>query len=174
MKGEALNKGGFQGEALNKRGLQGEALKRATMKDEPWRRSPEHYPVRLTLQTRFGDMDANAHLNNVAIARLVEEARVRFHYQVKVRVASTDPSGIMIVHAAIDYLGEGAYPGDVEAGVAIADIGGSSYRLAVGLFQNGKAFALADSVMVNLAEDRSRSAPIGDALRARLEEMQHG
>jgi len=144
------------------------------LKDEAWRLSLERYPLRLTLQTRYGDMDANAHLNNVAIARLVEEARVRFHYAVKVRVASTDPSGIMIVHAAIDYLGEGAYPGDVEAGVAVAGIGGSSYRLAIGLFQNGKAFALADSVMVNLGEDRSGSAPVGAELRARLEEMQHG
>jgi len=146
----------------------------AALKDEGWRLTPGPYPLRFTVQTRYGDMDANAHLNNVAIARLVEEARVRFHFALKVRVASTDPSGIMIVHAAIDYLGEAFYPADVEAGVAVAGIGGSSYRLAIGLFQNGKAFALADSVMVNLAEDRSGSAPIGDALRARLEDMQHG
>jgi len=155
-------------------GLKGEALKKGGLKGEAWRLSLEAYPLRLTLQTRYGDMDANAHLNNVAIARLVEESRVRFHYALKARVASTDPSGIMIVHAAIDYLGEGAYPGDVEAGVAVASIGGSSYRLATGLFQQGKAFALADSVMVNLTDDRSGSAPVSPALRARLEALQPG
>lgn len=155
-------------------GLRGEATNSGQLKQQAWRLAMDRYALRLALQTRYGDMDANAHLNNVAIARLVEESRVRFHIALKMRIASTDPSGIMIVHAAIDYLGEGSYPGDVEAGVAVAAIGGSSYRLAVGLFQNGKAFALADSVMVNLARDRSGPAPIGEALRARLEEMQHG
>jgi acyl-CoA thioester hydrolase len=144
------------------------------LNQDQWRLSLEAYPLRLTLQTRYGDMDANAHLNNVAIARLMEESRVRFHYALQVRLSSTDPSGIMIVHASIDYLGEGAYPGDVEAGVAVASIGSTSYRLAIGLFQRGKAFALADSVMVNLAEDRSGSAPVGPELRERLEEMKHG
>ena len=53
------------------------------LKDEGWRRDIAAYPVRFTLPTRYGDMDANAHLNNVAIARLIEESRVRFHYDVK-------------------------------------------------------------------------------------------
>ena len=143
------------------------------LKDDAWRLALDRYPMHMRIQTRYGDMDANAHLNNVAIARLVEEARVRFHYALKLRVASTDPSGIMIVHAAIDYIGEGHYPGDVDAGIGIAAVGGVSYRLAIGLFQQGKAFALAESVMVNLAPDRSGSAPIDDGLRQNLEAMRH-
>lgn len=159
--------------------LMGKAIGKGLARDEPWRLSLERYPFRFTQQTRYGDMDSNAHLNNVAIARLVEEARVRFHYALKARVASTDPSGIMIVHAAIDYLGEGAYPDDVESGVAVAHIGKSSYRLAIGLFQNGPSgnslpIAIADSVMVNLAADRSGAAPVGAELRSRLAAMQHG
>lgn len=140
------------------------------LKDEGWRLDPAAYPLRLTVPTRYADMDANAHLNNVAIARLVEESRVRFHYAIRDKGGAVSPGGIMIVHVAIDYLGEGEYPADVDAGVGIVSVGQSSYRLAIGLFQHGRAFALAQSVMVAMAADRSGSMPIGPDLRSRLEQ----
>lgn len=143
------------------------------LKDEGWRLGPARYPFRVTLPTRYGDMDSNAHLNNVAIARLVEEARVRFHWRLREAVPATSPGGIMVVHVAIDYLGEGTYPADVEAGVAVASIGQSSYRLAIGLFQGGSAIALADSVMVNLSDDRSGAAPVDPMTQAALEGFRH-
>lgn len=139
------------------------------LKDELWRRDPASYPLRLTIPTRYGDMDSNAHLNNVAIARLVEESRVRFHWAMVGDGAQLSPGGVMIAHVAIDYLGEGEYPADVESGVGIVAVGGSSYRFAIGLFQHGRAFALAESVMVNIGRDRSGAAPIGPEKRALLE-----
>ena len=142
------------------------------LKDEGWRRNLAAYPVRLTLPTRYGDMDANAHLNNVAIARLFEESRVRFHYAIRAEGAEVSPGAVMIAHVSIDYLGEGEYPTDVEAGIGIAALGGASYRLAIGLFQHGQAFALAESVMVRVAPDRSGAAPLGDELRGLLARFQ--
>lgn len=139
------------------------------LKDEGWRRNLAAYPVRLTLPTRYGDMDANAHLNNVAIARLFEESRVRFHYAIRAEGAEVSPGAVMIAHVSIDYLGEGEYPTDVEAGIGIAALGGASYRLAIGLFQNDRAFALAESVMVSIAPDRSGAAPLSPDLRELLE-----
>lgn len=139
------------------------------LKDDGWRRSLAAYPVRFTLPTRYGDMDSNAHLNNVAIARLFEESRVRFHYVIRAEGAEVNPGAVMIAHVSIDYLGEGEYPADVEAGVGIVSLGGSSYRLAIGLFQNGRAFALAESVMVSILPDRSGAAPLAADLRTLLE-----
>jgi acyl-CoA thioester hydrolase len=51
----------------------------------PDRLSPALYPVRSTIEARFGDMDANRHLNNLALeamhdggpAPIPEEARTR-------------------------------------------------------------------------------------------------
>ncbi len=119
------------------------------LKDEAWRREPASYPFCAALQTRYGDMDANAHLNNVAIARLFEEARLRFHMAARAAASAIDPSGVMIAHIAIDYLAEGSYPGDVEAGVGVETLGNRSYRLAIGLFQGGRAMAVASCVMVH-------------------------
>ncbi|MFN3288605.1 MAG: acyl-CoA thioesterase, partial [Sphingomonadaceae bacterium] len=131
------------------------------LKDEGWRCEPASYPFRARLQTRYGDMDANAHLNNVAIARLFEEARLRFHMAVRAEASAIDPSGVMIAHIAIDYLAEGSYPAEVEAGVGVEAIGTRSYRLAIGLFQEGRAMALATCVMVH-------RDGIGEAMRAAL------
>ncbi len=143
-----------------------------SLKAEAWRLDPAAYPIRLTIPTRYGDMDSNAHLNNVAIAQLFEESRVRFHYAIRADGGTVGPGSSMIVHVAIDYLGEGEYPADVESAMGIVAMGGSSYRLAIGLFQHGRPFALADSVMVSVAPDRSGAAPLAPVLRGLLERYQ--
>jgi acyl-CoA thioester hydrolase len=143
------------------------------LKADAWRLALAGYPVGETLQTRYGDMDANAHLNNVAIARLFEEMRVRTLGGLLQRTAEADPWGMMIVHVGIDYLAEGRYPEPVEAGLALVEAGRASFRLGIGLFQHGQAFALADCVMVHLGTDR-KAAPIGPALRRELEALRHG
>jgi len=133
------------------------------LKDEPWRHDLAAYPVQLRLQTRYGDMDTNAHLNNVAIARLFEESRLRFHADLGRGGVAIDPGGLMIAHIGIDYVAEGRYPADIEAGVGVAGVGTRSFRLAIGLFQQARPIALAECVMV------LRSAP-SEALRRALEE----
>lgn len=148
------------------------------MKDQPWRLDIEAYASRLTIGTRYGDMDTNAHLNNVAIARLFEDIRVRNLSALHARVAGSGEGHrragqVMIAHMSIDYLAEGEYPTDVDGGFAIIDIGRSSYRLGMGLFQKGTAIALAESVMVNLGAER-KPAPISDALRTELEALRAG
>ncbi|WP_448580419.1 acyl-CoA thioesterase, partial [Thermaurantiacus sp.] len=119
------------------------------LKDEAWRHAIAGYPFRATLQTRYGDMDSNAHLNNVAIARLFEESRLRFHMDVRRDALAVDPGGVMIAHIAIDYVAEGHYPADVLAAVGVVRLGTRSYALAMALFQDARAIALAECVMVH-------------------------
>ncbi len=143
------------------------------LKDEAWRLEPAAYPRHLTLHPRYGDMDVNAHLNNVAIARLFEETRVQMLSALRGRpVGGGDPSSMMIVHVGIDYLAEGAYPDPIDAGLAVTDIGRTSFRLGLALFQAGRAIALADCAMVNL-KDR-RPGAIDGELRTALEGLRHG
>jgi acyl-CoA thioester hydrolase len=83
----------------------------------------------------------------------------------------------MIAHIAIDYVAEGHYPADVLATVGVASVGTRSYRLAMALFQDARAMALAECVMVHrngmpdelrealatrLVEGRSAAAPDRD------------
>lgn len=135
------------------------------MKDDPRRRDPASYPASQTLETRFGDMDVNGHLNNVAFARLFEETRVRFN-----RGAPTvaGKSSFVVAHVAIDYLAEGNYPAPVTIGHAIARIGSSSFTVAMAAFQDGTCIALCDSVLVH-RDPATGPAPLPPALRERLE-----
>lgn len=143
------------------------------LKAEAWRLDAAAYPRCLTLHPRYGDMDVNAHLNNVAIARLFEEARVQTLSALRGQpVGSGDPSSMMIVHVGIDYLLEGTYPEPIDAGLAVTEIGRTSFRLGLALFQRAQAIALADCAMVHLEE--RRPGAIGPALRAALEGLRHG
>jgi acyl-CoA thioester hydrolase len=145
---------------------------RTGLKDEAWRLDPAAYPRHLDLEPRYGDMDVNAHLNNVAIARLFEETRVQILSSLRKTPGGGDPSSMMIVHVGIDYLAEGRYPGRIDAGLAVTEIGRSSFRLWLALFQQGRPIALADCAMVNL-HDR-KPGPIGADLRAALEGLRGG
>lgn len=137
------------------------------MRADPARTRSSAYRWALTLPTRFGDMDANGHLNNVAIARLFEEARVQFNWQSAALFAGQRPR-LLAAHVAIDYLAEGRYPGDVVVHLAVGQIGTSSFRMAKAAFQDGRAIALCDSVLAHRSESGGPE-PLPQALRTRLE-----
>ena len=138
------------------------------LKDEGRRLEAGAYPFALTVPTRFGDMDPNRHLNNVAVSRLFEEGRVRFHMALREQHPDIGRPHFLVAHVAIDFLSEGQYPGDVEVRIGIVAVGGASYRLAQGLFQQERAIALADTVLVHRAPDGPGSAALPDTLRAVL------
>jgi acyl-CoA thioester hydrolase len=139
------------------------------MKADPRRREAAAYPASLILETRFADMDVNGHLNNVALARLFEETRVRFNRAGPAAPAAGERrSRFVVAHVAIDYLAEGNYPAPVTVGYAISRIGSSSFTVAMAAFQDGNCIALCDSVLVH-RDPESGPAPMPPALRERLE-----
>ncbi len=139
------------------------------MKHDLSRRDPATYPHQLTLDTRFGDMDVNGHLNNVAIARLFEEARVRVNRGGMLAPAAGDArSPVVVARVAIDYLAEGEYPQSVSIGYGVARIGTSSFTAALAAFQEERCIALCDSVLVHRLPGAGPS-PLPPALRERLE-----
>ncbi|WP_353216700.1 acyl-CoA thioesterase [Sandarakinorhabdus sp.] len=137
------------------------------MRGDPRRLQAAAYPARLDLPTRFGDMDANGHLNNVAIAQLFEEARVQFNTGSAQLLAGARPR-IMVAHVGIDYVAEGHYPLPVALMMGISEIGNSSFRMAMAAFQADRCFALCDSVLVVRGPDGGRAA-LPQVLRERLE-----
>ena len=142
------------------------------MRGDAHRLIPETYPTRLDLPTRFGDMDANGHLNNVAIAQLFEEARVQFNTGTAKLFDGPNPHLIrprfMVAHVGIDYLAEGHYPAPVALMLGVAHIGSSSFRMAMAAFQDTRCIALSDAVLVVRGPDGG-AAPLPAILRERLE-----
>lgn len=137
------------------------------MRQDPARRLRATYPFTLTLDTRFGDMDPNRHLNNTAISRLYEEARVRFHMMIRSTHPEIGHPRFLVGRIEIDYLAEGHYPAPVTTGLGVISVGTRSYRVGVGLFQNDACIGLSDAVIVHRAE--VGTGPIPDRLRAVFE-----
>ena len=137
------------------------------MRADPRRRELAAYPWHHEIATRFSDMDVNRHLNNVAVAQLYEETRVRFNWGLREMHPSLKPR-YLVGRVEIDYLGEGLYPLPVFAAYGVGHIGNSSFRAAMGLFQRDRCIGLCDTVMVH--RDEHGPAPIPEALRAVLGE----
>ena len=137
------------------------------MKADARRRDPAAYLWAIDLAPRYGDMDANGHLNNVAIARLFEETRVQFNWE-SAALFSGDRPRFLAAHVGIDYLAEGRYPGNLTLRLAVSHIGNSSFRMAKAAFQAGDCIALCDSVLVFRSPDGGPAA-IPPVLRERLE-----
>lgn len=129
---------------------------------------PARYPFSCEIATRFADLDLNRHINNVALAEICEEARVRFHGASGfIAAISGAGAGAMVVSFAIEYLGQGYHPDPVAAHVAATRIGTSSYGLAILIRQNGGTLAHAQAVMVAVRD--GQPAPIPDGFRTVVE-----
>jgi acyl-CoA thioester hydrolase len=115
-------------------------------KPELWRRDLACYPFECILQTRFGDMDVLGHVNNVAMAGLFENGRVRFNRSLVLPHAH----GVrwLIVNVDIAYLAEVHYPHDVTIATGIGHIGNRSWTVLSAAFQNGGCVATCDSTLV--------------------------
>lgn len=144
---------------------------RGMKKPDPARLDPAIYPHAIDISTRFGDMDANRHLNNVAYARFFEEARVRFNADLLngpdgERLPELGQQRIMVAAVQIAYLHEGRYGPPVRIGIGVSRIGNSSFHMGAAAFQEGRCIATHDVVIA--ASGRAGGLP--EALRARLQE----
>ena len=73
---------------------------------------------------------------------------------------------MVIADVHIAYLDEAFYPSDLVVGSGILRIGGSSYTIAQGLFQDGRCIGTSEAVLVNT--DGQKPAPIPEEGRKSL------
>jgi acyl-CoA thioester hydrolase len=126
---------------------------------------PERYRFDHTISTRFADVDPNRHLNNVALAAMMEDARVRFVQSIGID-AKPGERRAMVASFAIEYLAQGYFPAPVAAHCAIESVGKTSWAVVQLLVQEERVVAFARSVLVAIAEDRP--TPVAADFRARL------
>ena len=137
-------------------------------KPEPHLLDPARYRHLTQITTPFADLDPNDHLNNVALAAMFEDARVRFSLAMGFR-ADRSPGGrrFMVAAVEINYLAQAHFPDPIECLAAPLAIGRSSWTLHQSLLQHDVPVATARSVLVSIIE--GRPAPLGDAMVATLE-----
>lgn len=109
----------------------------------------ENAPYICTIPTRFADVDSNGHINNVATAQIVEDARTRFSEWM--RVFAMIPAGItpLTVSLQIDYVGEARYPEPYVVHCAVSHVGRSSRSYLMTARQRNRVVAAAMSTQAS-------------------------
>ncbi len=120
-------------------------------KPDPTLLNPARYPFHCDIATRFADMDVDRHINNVALAAMCEDARVRFHHASGYAQALTGRSAMM-VSFGIEYLAQAYYPAPIAVYVGALELGRSSFRICQLLIQDERVLGFATSAMVCVAD----------------------
>lgn len=91
---------------------------------------PENYPFFLTMEVKWGEMDALGHVNNTVYFRYAEEARIAYFSDLgfnKIELSSN--IGPILAHIACDFLQPVLYPDTLFIGTWVEKIGNTSMQL---------------------------------------------
>jgi acyl-CoA thioester hydrolase len=127
-------------------------------KPDPALLDAARYPFSCEINPRFGDLDVNRHINNVALAGMFEDARVRFHAQFGYHRLIAGMS-MMVASAQIEYLDEGRYPQPITIHCAVEGIGRSSHRVITLARQEGLTIGFARTTVVTVGSDGPAQLP---------------
>jgi acyl-CoA thioester hydrolase len=118
---------------------------------------------------RFSDQDSLGHINNVAYAAYVEQARVALIDALLRSRGKGAGIDYLLASVHIDYRREMRFPGVVDVGARLLRIGTKSITSGFGLFKAGENVATATSVNVFFDPESGRSVSIPNNLREILE-----
>jgi acyl-CoA thioester hydrolase len=124
-----------------------------------------------TDKVRWGDQDGARHINNVAYAEYLENARAELIID-RVLAHKAKGDNFTVRRVAIEYLGMGSYPGTVEIGSCVVDVGESSFTVGQGVFMGDQCLATGETVHVH--HRKGERLPLSPGLRAALEAERPG
>ncbi|MEI7517945.1 MAG: acyl-CoA thioesterase [Mycobacteriaceae bacterium] len=135
----------------------------------PMRLRLESYPVVGEIAARYGDMDANGHLNNLALESLHENARATMNRDLLPSAYDVTRRRIRLVTSqnAVHFLAEAHWPATIATGAGVGRIGRASYVASTALFISGSCIGVCDTVLVALGDDGP--VPLPDEFRAALQ-----
>ena len=111
----------------------------AMARPDPALLDPARYPYSCSIETRYRDLDSNLHVNNGAMASLLEEGRVRFHRASRLQQPFRRPGrhGRWSPAFRSNTSARATTPNRSIAMSAFSRIGTSSYDLAQLITQDG-------------------------------------
>ncbi len=133
--------------------------------------SREHYHRFFPITTRWMDNDIYGHVNNVTYYSYFDSAANTFLIkECGLDIHKGEIIGF-VVSSGCEYLSPVAYPDELEAGLAIEQLGNSSVRYNIGIFKKGSTSASAHGFFVHVFVTRKdqKSVRIPPGMRAAME-----
>ena len=134
----------------------------------PTPRGREAYRHFTLITTRWSDNDAYGHVNNTAYYQWFDSAvNALLVGAGLLDIATGDPIGL-VVETGCSYFAPLSFPGDVEVGIAVDRLGGSSVTYRIGIFAAGAATPAAQGhfTHVYVGRDSRRPVPLPAEWRA--------
>lgn len=118
-------------------------------------------------RVRFNDLDVLGHVNNIAYAVYVENARASFLGDTGLWVMGACIANV-IVRTEMDYLREVQFPASLRVGVNVLALGKSSYTLGIGIFKGEHCVLVARNVIVRFDSHSRGSVPLDEEAKGLL------
>lgn len=139
------------------------------MPDQPITRDQFRYWK--TIEVRWGDMDAQGHVNNAMYFTYCESARVEMFRETGFRGKQAGSAvGPTLVHASCDFKRQVVYPAILDVGIRVEKIGQRSVKLVYGIFFQGtdELSAVATSVNAWVDYAANRAVEIPEEIRSAM------
>ena len=106
--------------------------------ERPNRPTPQlaDYPHRVAEIIRFGDLDPQGHANQAIFLTYFESGRVAMFRNPDLSIGVPGLTFVM-VRMEVDYMKELRWPGNLEIGTGLAELGCSSFKVAQVIFHDG-------------------------------------
>jgi len=124
-------------------------------------------------RVRFGDLDANRHLNNVVFLRYFETARIAFMREL---LPTHDPAspekargGLIFAECHIRYRSPVIFDEEVAIACWIGEIRRSAFQMNFSMKVEDRLVAEGDGWLVGFDYETQKAAPLPEALRDALE-----
>ena len=123
--------------------------------------------------TRWSDNDAYGHVNNTVYYQWFDSAvNALLVGTGLLDIVAGDPIGL-VVETGCSYFAPLSFPGDVEVGIAIDRLGGSSVTYRIGIFAAGSNEPAAQGHFTHVYVGRAsrRPVPLPEEWRERLQQL---
>jgi acyl-CoA thioester hydrolase len=134
----------------------------------------DDWPYSFLDHVRYGDLDTNRHLNNVAVHQFFESARVAY---VRELFPELDPLGredsvfgMIFAETHVRFRSPGFYGDELRTHVRLEELKRSSVRIAFKIVSEADARLVADGwgTLVGYDYDAGKAAPLPDYVAERL------
>ena len=132
----------------------------------------DDFPHRVTDKIRYADLDPQGHVNNAVFSTYVETGRVAMFRDPDLGIG-VENATYVLVRQEIDFLHELRWPGDVEIGTALAELGRSSFTVVQTIFCGDDCAAAGRATLVMMDTITRRPRPLAQDAIARLEKWKY-
>jgi acyl-CoA thioester hydrolase len=130
------------------------------------------FPHCVTDIIRYADLDPQGHVNNAVFSTYFESGRVAMFRNPDLGIGVLDATYVL-VRQEIDFLHEMRWPGNVEIGTALAELGRSSFTVVQTIFNGDVCAAAGRATLVMMDTTARRARPLTPDAIARLEKWKY-